>query len=223
MVTGRTRPTRVVSRAYASLMVGGALIFTTVLALVALTRSGTALVAWVLMAGSLLATAVALVVFLAWPRSTTPMSPGADGVVRVAAPAALVGAGLSAWFLALAAAGVWGWLAVTDFSRLDPAGPLIVVVLGSIATLPAVWQLLTGRLHRWRVELDDDGLTYQGLWRRVEEPWSAVRAVTVSTDRRTAGVVVDLKASRPDVVVPWAAFLVDPTVLAAEIAPRIRR
>lgn len=217
VVNGR----RMVSRTYAVTVLIFFALLTGVAVVAALVEDGAVGLAWGLIAGSGAMLLVVLVLGLAWPRSTAPLVPDADGRVEVAAPAVLVGAVLGSWLLAIAAAATWVYLAVTDFSRVSEAGPLAVFVLGAAGSLPTLFRLLTGRLHRWRLTLDQGGITYQGWRHEVAEPWSAVRGVTLSYGRN-AGVVVDLKASRPDVVLPFPAFLVDPQVLAAEITARMR-
>lgn len=188
----------------------------------ALLEDGAVALAWAFLAGSGLLLLLAVVVGLAWPRHTRALVPDAQGTVVLRSPAVLVWSLLAAWSAALAAAVTWGWLAVTDVARVTEAGPLAVFVLGAVASLPELFRLVTGRLHRWRVTLTREAITYQGYRRAVSEPWTAVRGVRTARGR-SAGVVVDLKASRPDLVLPFTAFLIDPQVLADAIAARLER
>lgn len=138
---------------------------------------------------------VTLVVSLLGPRRDLPPR-DASGAVVVRAPVVMVGSLIGAWLVLLAAAAVWVFLMLTDFSRVDPAGPVVVVVLGSLGSLPYLARLLTGRLHRWEVRMTADALTYQGWRHSVCEPWSAVRGASVNQGRGP-GVAVDLQGLPP--------------------------
>ena len=214
-----TEPGRFVSRAYTTcvlLLVG---VTSGVGVVAALVEDGLVGAAWGLLAAAGMLLEFALVVALAWPRRTSPLVPDATGTIEVTSPAVLGWFLVGSWLCVLAGAAVWAWVAVTDPSRVTEAGPLAVMGIGAVASLPDLVRLLTGRMHRWRVTLTPETVSYQGYRRAVSEPWTAVAGVRVVRGRRV-GVVVDLKASRPDLVLPYTAFLVRPDVLAREIAAR---
>ncbi len=91
-------------------------------------------------------------------------------------------------------------------------------------------RLVTGRLHRWRVVIDGESITYRGY--RTDETWplSKVHGAGVNPprpvrrpgtrtddDRRLAGVVIDLRGAGADPVIPMVAFRASPETMIAEI------
>jgi hypothetical protein len=51
-----------------------------------------------------------------------------------------------------------GWR--SDLLALEAPGASLVMVVGAVGSLPDLLRLLTGRLHRWRLELGPDALIY---------------------------------------------------------------
>ncbi len=221
VVTPAAGPLRLIPRWYAACALTFFGLFTCVGVVAAAVEDGVVALAWGFLAAAGVLFVVSLVIALLWPRRRWALTPGPGGSVVIDSPVALAWSLLGSYLLVLCSAGVWIYLAVTDFSRISEAGPVVVVILGAIASLPELFRLLTGRLHRWRLTLTREGFTYQGYRRAVSEPWRAVHGV--STVRgKNASVVVDLKASRPDLVIPATVFLIDPGQLAEEISTRLR-
>lgn len=174
--------------------------------------------AWSTALAWLLLVVAALVAFVA-PRRRRPLLPSAEGSVRVEAPLSLVGALLGAWGAVLVAAGLWVVAAVTGLDEIAAPGFTLVAVVGALGTLPDLVRLLTGRLHRWRLVLGPDTLTYEGY--RISEtvPYTKLHGATLHRGR-PVGVLVDRKGSGPDLVVPTVPFLVPADQLAEEVAAR---
>lgn len=172
-----------------------------------------------LMSSALLASVLAT---LAVRRRPRPLPTSADGTVVISSPAVAAAGVLVAWLSALVLALVWAVLAVVDFDRIESPGFTMVMWLGAAATLPDLVRLLAGRLHRWRVVIGPDGVTYRGYRTDETVPWAALKRVTVS-QRKPAGVVLDRKGGGPDPVIPAAAFTVPAEQIAEEIQSRLAR
>lgn len=173
----------------------------------------------VLMSASLLASVLTT---LAVRRRARPLPMSADGTVVISSPAVAAAGLLVAWLSALVLAAVWAGLAVVDFDRVEAPGFTIVMWVGALATLPDLVRLLTGRLHRWRVIIGPDGVTYRGYRTDETVPWASLKQARVSEGRRP-GVVLDVKGNRPDPVIPAAAFTVPAEQIAEEIRSRMSR
>lgn len=173
----------------------------------------------------LCATVSALVV----PRNGAPVR-GADDTVTFVAPALTVWPLIGAWAAVLGVAAVWAYVAVTDLDELESPGFALVTIVGAVGSLPDLARLVTGRLHRWRVVIGPESLTYRGYrtdrtWPlskihgvRFNPPRSLRRREARSEDeRRLAGVVIDLKGTGEDPVIPMAAFRAAPQTIVEEI------
>ena len=224
MVTPRgdagAKPLRLIPRWYAACVLTLFGVVTCVGLVATVVEDGAVALAWGFATAAGVLFLVAAVVALVWPRRRRTLTPGPDGSLVIASPAVLVWTLLGSWLFLLCSGAVWIYLAVTDFSRISEAGPIVVVIIGTIASLPELVRLLTGRLHRWRLTLTRDGFTYQGYRRAVSEPWRAVHGAT-TVRGKNAGVVLDLKAARPDLVIPATLFLLDPAQIVEEISTRI--
>lgn len=172
-----------------------------------------------LMSSSFLASVLAT---LAVRRRRRPLPTSADGTVVISSPAVAAAGLLVAWLAALVLAAVWAVIAVVDFDRIEAPGFTIVLWVGALATLPDLVRLLTGRLHRWRVLIGPDGVTYRGYRTDETVPWAGLKRVTVS-ERKPAGVVLDRRGGGPDPVIPAAAFTVPAEQIAEEIRNRLVR
>ena len=209
------RPDRLVPRVYTVTVVGVLVVLTLVFAGLALTADGVmAWSAWglVAMTGCLLVAALSALVR---PRRHREPRVTADGVRVFVAPAATTWPLVGAWVAVLVTAAVWGYVAVTDLDALESPGFVLVTIVGALASLPDLVRLLTGRLHRWTLEIGPDALTYRGYHTSETWPWSKVHGARLQA--RPAGVAIDLKGAGPDPVLPITAFDVPPDQLVAEI------
>ena len=149
------------------------------------------------------------------PRRPREPTVTAAGVRVFLSPAVTAWPLVGAWLAVLVTAALWGYVAVTDLDALESPGFALVTIGGALASLPDLVRLLTGRLHRWRVELGPDTISYRGYRRAETWPWSAVHGAR--TQSRPAGVVIDLKGPGKDPVVPVTAFAFPPQQLVEEI------
>lgn len=177
--------------------------------------------AWLAALAWLLVLVAAVTAFVV-PRRRRELVPGPDGTVRVESPALLAGSLVAAWFLVLVVAVLWAWVAVTDVDRIESPGFTFLVVLGAVASLPDLVRLLTGRLHRWRLVLGPEELTYEGYRTRETVPYRKLHGARVQRER-PVGVLVDRKGAGPDLVIPSPAFLVPAEQLAEVVTARVAR
>ena len=209
------RPERLIPRSFTVGVNGVLVVLTLVFTGLAVTADGVmAWSAWglVAMTGCLLVAAWSA---LARPRRPREPQVTAQGVRVFVAPAATTWPLLGAWAAVLVTAAVWGYVAVTDLDALQSPGFVLVTIVGALASLPDLVRLLTGRLHRWRLEIGPETLSYRGYHTSETWPWSKVHGARVQA--RPAGVVIDLKGAGPDPVVPITAFAVPADQLVAEI------
>lgn len=153
---------------------------------------------------------------LARPRRRHDPRVTPDGVRVFVAPALTVWPLVGAWLAVLVVAGVWAYVAVTDFDALESPGFALMTVVGAVGSMPDLVRLLTGRLHRWRLELGPEAVTYRGYRTDQSWPWSQVRGARIQQGRPT-GVAIDLRGAGTDPVVPIAAFDVPAEQLVEEI------
>lgn len=159
---------------------------------------------------------VAALSAFARPRRRREPEVGADGTRIFRAPMPTVAGLLVAWVMLLAVAALWAYLALTDFAALESPGFSIVTILGALASLPDLFRLVTGRLHRWTLALGPATVTYRGYRTEVTVPSRDVRGAVVQ-ERGPAGVRIDLRAGVDDIVVPITAFDVPAEQLVEEI------
>jgi len=210
-------PVRLVPRWYAAVVVVLLLVLTGVFGGLAATADGVmGWSAWalVLFTGLLLVAAFSALVR---PRRTREPAVAPDGTRVFLAPALTVAALLGAWVAVLAVAALWAFVAVTDFSALESPGFSLVTIVGALASLPDLARLLTGRLHRWRLELGPEALTYRGYRTALTVPWSKVGRATIQS-KAPAGVLINVRGESKDPVVPIAAFAVPAEQLVEEIS-----
>ena len=150
------------------------------------------------------------------PRRRREPVVAADGTRTFLAPAATVWPIVGAVLVIYGVIGLWVAVALTDFSSLESVGFSLVALLGALAGLPDLVRLLTGRLHRWRLELGPEALTYRGYRTDLTVPWSKVGRATVQT-KPPVGVLVNVRGESKDPVIPIAAFTVPPEQLVEEI------
>lgn len=153
---------------------------------------------------------------LARPRRRREPQVTVDGVRVFVAPRLTTWPLVGAWLTLLVVAGLWAYAALTDFGALESPGFALLTIVGAIASLPDLVRLVTGRLHRWRLELGPDAITYRGFRTDVSWPWSKVHGARIQ-ERGPAGVAIDVKGSGVDPVVPIAAFDVPAEQLVEEI------
>lgn len=148
--------------------------------------------------------AVAAIRALAVPRRPRMLELDSSGSLVVTSPGLIVWPLVGAWFTALGAAVMTGWFVLADSSMIETPVLAVVFVLGAVASLPDLLRLVTGRLHRWRVTLTPDALTYRGYRTDLTVAWEDLHGAKIN--QRPAGVLVDLKGQRPDLVIPYPAF-----------------
>ncbi|WP_210650615.1 hypothetical protein [Nocardioides sp. SYSU D00065] len=164
---------------------------------------------------------VAAVSSLARRRRPREPEVTADGTRVFRAPALTVWPLAGAWLALLVTAGIWAHIAFTDFDALESPGFSLVTIVGAVASLPALVRLLTGRLHRWTLELGPEALTYRGYGTDLTAAWKDVKGAAIQR-RGPAGVRIDLRGDATDPVVPITAFDVPAEQLVEEIV-RARR
>lgn len=163
--------------------------------------------------GLLLISAVSALVRRRRPRDPQVT---ADGVRVFVAPAATTWPLVGAWLAGLVVAALWAYIAVTDFSALESPGLSLLTIVGAVGSLPDLVRLLTGRLHRWRLELGPDAISYRGYRTAETWPWSKVHGARIQP-RGPAGVAIDVKGAGTDPVIPITAFAVPAEQLVEEI------
>lgn len=222
MVTSGARAGRLIPRWYAVAVVLLLALGVTTYAVMAAISDGAAQWAGAAWAGAFSALLLAAATALLAPRRPLPSEQTAGPTVVVASSPVLVGALLVAWGLALLAAAGSVVVALTDFDSIESPGFTLIAVLGALASLPDLGRLLTGRLHRWRLVLDETGVTYRGYRTDLTVPWAKLNGAAVQP-RGPAGVVLDRKGSGADPVVPIAVLPVPADHLVALIEQRLAR
>ena len=191
-------------------------------AVMALTSSGPATWIGALTCLALLLVAAAALLAMSAPRRALAQTLAAAERTEIVSPLALTAALLGAWLLLVVSAGAWVVLGITDLDAVETPGAALVIVLGTLGSAPEAVRLIQGRLHRWRIVVDDRGLTYRGYHTDVTVTWAQVRGADLH-HAKPIGVLVDLKASRPDFVIPSTAFLVPADQIVGLIQKRVSR
>lgn len=159
---------------------------------------------------------VSAVSALARPRRPQEPVVAADGTRTFLAPAATVWPLVGAMVAMMAVAVMWAYVAVTDFGSLESPGFALVTIGAAVVAIPDFLRLVTGRLHRWRLELGPESLRYRGYRTDLTWPWSKVHGARIQA-RGPAGVLIDVKGAGEDPVVPITAFAVPAEQLIEEI------
>lgn len=154
----------------------------------------------------------------AFVRRRRPREPSVtpEGARVFVAPGATVWPLVGAVVVLYAVVAMWVVVAVTDFSELESPGFSLVAIVGALAGLPDLVRLLTGRLHRWRLELGPEALVYRGYRTDLTVPWAKVGRATIQA-KSPAGVLVNVRGESKDPVIPIAAFDVPAEQLVEEI------
>lgn len=224
-----TSPARLVPRWFSALVVVLLAVFALGMLVLALVDDGVMRwSAWGLSAAAALVLCSA-VSALVVPRRAAPVR-GADGTVSFVAPALTVWPLIGAWVAVLCVAAIWAYIAVTDLSQLESPGFALVTIVGAVGSLPDLARLVTGRLHRWRVVIGPESITYRGYRNDRTWPLSKIhgarfnpprslrpRGARSEDERRLAGVVLDLKGAGEDPVIPMVAFRAAPQTIVEEI------
>ncbi|CAB4939869.1 unannotated protein [freshwater metagenome] len=207
---------RLVPRWYPPVVIGLLTLFTLGFLALALNVDGAmGISAWGLFAFAALLLCAA-VSALARPRRRREPRVTPDGVRVFVAPALTTWPLVGAWLAVLVVAGVWSFVAVTDFGALESPGFTLVTIVGAVGSLPDLVRLLTGRLHRWRLEIGPETLTYRGYRTDRSWSWTEVRGARIQ-QRGPAGVAIDLRGAGTDPIVPITAFDVPAEQLVEEI------
>lgn len=165
------------------------------------------------------------------PRRWREVPVDESGTTTIEAPGSLVWPLAIAWAALPILAAAFVVQAIADFDSIESPGAAFVVVAATVFGLPDWFRLVTGRLHRWRIVLGREGLSYYGYRTVIEVPWTKVHGASIQVGgrtaegtkrRRTAGVLIDLKGTRPDPVIPIAAFDVPAEQILDEIQKRLR-
>lgn len=162
---------------------------------------------------------VAAVSALARPRRRRELATRPDGTRVLEGPLLTVVALLVAWAALMVSAVVIGYVALTDFDAIEAPGAAFVTVVGAIGMLPDVVRLVTGRLHRWRLEIGPETVRYRGYRTDVSYRRRDVKGGLIHR-RGPAGVEIDLRgAAVKGAVIPATAF----DVPAEQIIEELRR
>ncbi|MDR6208553.1 multisubunit Na+/H+ antiporter MnhB subunit [Nocardioides zeae] len=202
MVSGHLQP-RWARWACLVMVVAAALVF----AVWALVADGPARVAAAATAAGAVGAAVVVQRMLVARRQPVPP----EGDLALRAPAGLVAAVLLAWLAVLVAAIAWVVVLATDVGEVGSLAGTVAMVLAALWSVPDLLRLVTGRLHRWRLDADGGGVHYRGRRTDVSLPWGDVRRVRVS-DEKPFGVRIEVREGS-DVLVPdgplpvWSADL----------------
>lgn len=197
-------------------------VVTAVLLVAGLLSDGLGRMAGLLLALVCVLVGVSAVRALLWPRRRRQLATDANGVTVIRSPATVAWPLVQAWILGLVVIGVWVVVAARDFSDIESPGFTLLAVIGALGSLPDLYRLLTGRLHRWELTLGPDGYRYRGYRTDDAAPWSKVKGASIQR-RGPAGVRIERKGTGADVVVPAAAFGVPAEQIVEEIEARIRR
>lgn len=162
---------------------------------------------------------VAAVSALARPRRRRELPVRPDGTRVLEGPRLTVVALLVAWAAITVTAVLWAYVAVTDFDAIEAPGAAFLTVVGAVGMLPDLVRLLTGRLHRWRLEIGPETVRYRGYRTDVTYRRRDVRGGLVHP-RHPAGVEIDLRGgATKGAVIPATAF----DVPAEQIIEELRR
>ncbi|MRJ76794.1 hypothetical protein GEV29_09620 [Aeromicrobium sp. SMF47] len=165
------------------------------------------------------------------PRRRRELPVDEAGRTIIEAPGSLVWPLVAAWAAVPILAAAFVVQAIVDVDSIESPGAAFAVVIATVFGLPDWFRLVTGRLHRWRVVLGPEDLSYRGYRTAIEVPWSRVRGASIQVggrtrgetkQRQTAGVLINLKGTRPDPVIPAAAFDVPAEQIVEEIQKRLR-
>lgn len=209
-------PVRLIPRWFTAVVVGALAVFAVSFLGLALTADGVlAPSAWVLFAfaGLMLVSAVSA---LARPRRRREPATDPAGVRTFVAPAGTVYPLVGAMVVLMAMALTFAYVAVTNVAALPSPGRVVLLVVAAVAALPDFVRLITGRLHRWRLEIGPETVRYRGYRTDVTYPWSKVHGARIQA-RGPAGVLIDVKGAGKDPVVPITAFAVPAEQLVEEI------
>jgi hypothetical protein len=156
------------------------------------------------------------------PRRRKNLLPDEAGTVVIQSPALIVWPVVLACVLLYLCAVAFAVLLMIDPGNVESPGAAVVGAIGVVLGAPDMFRLMTGRLHRWRLDLMPDAFTYRGYRTAETVPWSKVHGASVQRGK-DAGVLIDRKGSGPDLLVPIAAFDVQADQLVEEIDLWIRR
>jgi hypothetical protein len=162
---------------------------------------------------------VAAISALARPRRRREPQVLPDGTRVLVGPLLTVVALLVAWAAVTVTAGLWAYVALTDFDAIEAPGATLLTVVGAVGMLPDLVRLLTGRLHRWRLEIGPETVRYRGYRTDVTYRRRDVRGGLVHP-RHPAGVEIDLRGgASKGAVIPATAF----DVPAEQVIEELRR
>lgn len=182
----------------------------------ALVESGAARAAGVVGSLFIALNLLAFVRAMVMPRRRRELAVDENGTLTITAPGLVVWPLVVAWGALPVLAVVFVVQAIVDFDSIESPGAVFAVVAAAAASLPDWWRLVRGRLYRWRLVLTPDGLTYRGYRTAIEVPWSKVHGASVHR-AKPVGTLVDLKGTRPDLVIQQPVFDLPPEQIVEEI------
>lgn len=154
------------------------------------------------------------------PRRRQELQPEPAGLV-INSPTLLTASLLGAWALALVVAGVSGWLLLTDPDGMESRRVAIASLALGPASVPELIRLLQGKVHRWRIELGPDALTYRGYHADFTIGWDQIHGARVQ--HKPVGVRVNRTGTTADPLIPALPFRIPAQQIADEIAARSRK
>lgn len=191
-----------------------------VLLVAGLVSDGLGRVTGLLLALACLLVGVSAVRALLWPRRRAALTADESGAIVIRSPASIAWPLVLAWIVGLGVVVLWVAVAVTDFSAIESPGFALLAVVGAIGSLPDLFRLLTGRLHRWELTLGPEGYRYRGYRTDDSAAWSEVQGASIQR-RGPAGVLIEREDASSDVVVPAAAFGVPAEQIVEELRARL--
>ena len=219
MVSAGTVPVRLIPRWYTAVVVASLAVLTLGAVGLGVFSSGPMVPSAWTFAAATGAGLVAALSALARPRRRRELEVLPDGTRVLRGPLLTVVALLVAWAALSVTAGIWLYVAVTDFDEIEAPGATLLAVVGAVGMLPDLVRLLTGRLHRWTLEIGPETVRYRGYRTDVTYPRRDVRGGLVHP-RHPAGVEIDLRGGATQgAVVPATAF----DVPAEQVIEELRR
>lgn len=211
------RPSRLIPRWFAVAVIGLLVLFTLFALGLGLFATGPMVPsAWTMTVAGV-GGLVAAVPALAGRRRRREPVVSRDGTRVLRGPLMIVVGLLVAWAALYATAGIWIYVALTDIDEIESPGFALVTVIGALGMVPDLVRLLTGRLHRWTLEVGPESVRYRGFRTDVSYRRGEVKGGRLHP-RGPAGVQLEVRGGG-GAVIPATAF----DVPAEQIIEMLRR